>query len=1097
MFFDVSKTPKKYFLTNFNIMKITALCLLSFAFLGNVFAQKSPFVRFPALSPDGKTLSFSYQGDICTVPAEGGNATRLTIHEAYEGISQWSPDGKQIAFVSNRFGNDDIFILPTSGNGTTRRLTFHSAKDVVTDWQNGTIYLSTKGENVQVEREREMHKVAETGGTPSLALNALGDEAVVSPDGRYIAYTRGINTNDRYAYKGSAQKDIWLYDTKNASFSQITTYGGNDFNPQWADNRTLYFISAQSGKFNIYRTKIGEDAKAATPFEALTKYTDDNVRFFRLSKNGAMMCFEYQTDVYTQETQNGKAKLVQIALPSDFRLDPIEYKNASSGINEFSVSPNGKLIVFAIRGEVFLKENDKEKSRSVRLTNHAANDKEPEWLNDSTIIFTSDRFGQYDLMLLRSSDAKQKNLFKTLKYEEIRLTETPEDENNIAVAPDNKKLVFARAGGKLVLAQMEGDKIKEEKNLLDSWASPAGLAWSPDSRFLAYSLEDLLFNEEVYIHPIDGTSKPTNVSMHPKSDNSPTWSQDGSKLGFLSSRNNGDSDVWYVWLKKSDWQKTRLDWDKGDDAEPETKEKKDEKKDEKDDKKGKDEKKKEVKPIDIDFDRIYDRLVQLTSLPGNETDLAIAKDGKTFYFVTNRSGRGAFKADNDLYSIKWDGKDLKSITSGNTSPYAVKMDKQYSNLFYLSGGGRLSKVDLGAGKPEGLPFTANYTINYPLERMQIFEEAWRTINNGFYDPKFHGRDWAGLRKKYSKWAEVASTERDFRDVVNLMLGEIDASHMGHYGADRATLQYEITGLLGVAIEPLKEGVKVLRVIMDSPADREKSKLFKDDVILSVDGVNITAADNFHSFFINKSNNEVILQVKGKDNAVREVIITPTNNLDELLYSEWVRERREMTDKLSNGKLGYLHIEGMDWESFERFEREITAVAANKEGMVIDVRYNGGGWTTDYLMIVLGTKQHAYTVPRGAAKDLEKEHKNFREFYPYSERLPFAVWTKPAATICNESSYSNAEIFSHAFKNLKLGPLVGMPTYGAVISTGGRNLIDGSLVRLPFRGWYSFQGDENMELIPAKPDIILDNAPDSKFKGKDEQLEKTIQTLLKK
>jgi C-terminal processing protease CtpA/Prc len=304
-------------------------------------------------------------------------------------------------------------------------------------------------------------------------------------------------------------------------------------------------------------------------------------------------------------------------------------------------------------------------------------------------------------------------------------------------------------------------------------------------------------------------------------------------------------------------------------------------------------------------------------------------------------------------------------------------------------------------------------------------------------------------------------------------------------------------LLGVAIEPLKDGVKVLRVVPNTPADREKSKLTAGDVITAVEGVNITSADNFYAFFINKTDIEVLLQVKDAAGKMREVIIIPEKSINSQLYEEWVRDRRALTDKLSGGKLGYLHIEGMDWESFERFEREITAVAEGKEGIVIDVRYNGGGWTTDYLMIALGTRQHAYTVPRGAAADLEKEHKNFKQYYPYSERLPFAVWTKSSIALCNESSYSNAEIFSHAYKNLKMGTLVGMPTYGAVISTGGRTLIDGSLVRLPFRGWYSFQGDENMELIPAKPDVLLDNAPDSKFKGRDEQLEKAVQLLLKK
>lgn len=1070
-----------------HILLLAALFCCNFS-----FAQNRPFVRFPALSPDGKTLSFSYQGDICLVPVEGGTANRLTIHEGYEGISLWSPDGKNIAFVSNRFGNDDIFVMPTSGNGQTRRLTYHSAKDVVTDWHGETLYFSTKRENVQIEREREIHQISATGGTPKLALQALGDEAVISPDGRFIAYTRGINTNDRYAYKGAAQKDIWLFDTKNNVFKQITAFAGNDINPQWADNRTLLYISAESGKFNIYKITLDENGAPKTKPEALTKYKDDNVRYFKVSKNGKTVAFEYETDIYVTDIENGSPRLVNISIPSDFRMTPIEYRNSSGDMQSFGISPNGKLIAFAVRGEIFVKENGKEKPRSVRITNHPANDKNPEWLNDSTLVFSSDRFGQYDLMLVRSADPAQKNIFRALKLEEIRLTESKEDEEDFAVSPDGKKIAYRRGLGELRVAEIENGKIKSVTQLLNSWASPSGLTWSPDGRFLAYSLEDLLFNEEIYIQPVDG-GKAVNVSMHPKQDYSPKWSPDGSKLGFLSARNNGDVDVWFVWLKKSDWEKTALDWEREEEAEkednkgnaPEAGKKQGEKPEEK------------VVKTEIDFERIHERLVQLTSLPGNESDLNISKDGKTFYFVTNRSGRASFNADNDLFSVKWNGKELKNLTSGNTSPYAVTPDKNVKSLYYLTKGGRMSKIDLAGAKSEGLPFNASYTVNHPAERMQIFEEAWRTINNGFYDPQFHGRNWEALRKKYRERAEKASTERDFRDVVNLMLGELDASHMGLYGSDRAILPNETTGLLGIAIEPLKEGVKILRVVPNTPADREKSKLNTGEVITAVDGVSITAADNFYAFFINKAGQEVLLTVKDAEGKQREVVIVPVASLNEQLYEEWVIERRKLTEKLSGGKLGYLHISGMDWESFERFEREITAVADGKEGIVIDVRYNGGGWTTDYLMITLGSRQHAYTVPRGAAQNLEKEHKNFRSFYPFSERLPFAVWTKPSIALCNESSYSNAEIFSHAYKNLKLGTLVGMPTYGAVISTGGRTLIDGSLVRLPFRGWYSYQGDENMELIPAKPNVELDNAPDSKFKGRDEQLEKAVNLLLKK
>ena len=267
------------------------------------------------------------------------------------------------------------------------------------------------------------------------------------------------------------------------------------------------------------------------------------------------------------------------------------------------------------------------------------------------------------------------------------------------------------------------------------------------------------------------------------------------------------------------------------------------------------------------------------------------------------------------------------------------------------------------------------------------------------------------------------------------------------------------------------------------------------MIRSIDGKNISATNNFYSFLNGKTNERILLEVVDAAGVSREVIIRPTGSLRTALYNDWVKERKRLTEKYSNGRLGYIHIRGMNWSSFERFERELTASGLGKEGLVIDVRFNCGGWTTDMLMTVLSVRQHSYTVPRGAAKSLEKEHLNFTEKYPFGERLPLSSWTKPSIALCNENSYSNAEIFSHAYKQLGLGTLVGQPTFGAVISTGGAGLLDGSFVRMPFRAWYVKATKKNMEWGPAVPDIEVQNSADGKAKGEDEQLKKAVDVLL--
>ena len=264
----------------------------------------------------------------------------------------------------------------------------------------------------------------------------------------------------------------------------------------------------------------------------------------------------------------------------------------------------------------------------------------------------------------------------------------------------------------------------------------------------------------------------------------------------------------------------------------------------------------------------------------------------------------------------------------------------------------------------------------------------------------------------------------------------------------------------------------------------------------MNGETINKDQNFYQLLTGLVNEKISIQVIGKDGKSRDVAIRLTNNLADELYEEWVDNRKKMVDEVSKGRLGYLHIRGMDFPSFETVEREFTAAGYGKEGMIIDVRYNGGGSTTDYLMTILNYKQHAYTIPRGASENLEKDKLKFRDYYPIGERLVYAAWTKPSIALCNEGSYSNAEIFSHAYKSLGIGKLVGQTTNGSVISTGGKALIDGSFIRLPGRGWFTKTTDKNQELGAAVPDIMVENEPDWIAKGSDEQLKVAAKELLK-
>jgi tricorn protease len=1054
---------------------LSLLSLIACSAIG--FSQQNLLLRHPSINKDASLIAFSYQGDIWTVAATGGRPTRLTIHEAYEGFPVFSPDGRSIAFSGSRYGNSDIYVMPTEG-GTPKRLTFHSAGDQISSWTKpDQIVFSTSRDFRQIEGQPEMYTVKPTGGTEQRITDLLGFEPVTSPNGRFIAFVRGqSNPVAREDYKGSANREIWILDTKDNSYNKLNLFETNDVMPQWNGNNSLYFLSSVSGTYNLYKIAIDENGKSSAKPQQLTTFKDEAIRHYNISGDGSTIVFEKDMNLYKMNVAKGSTEKLNVQMSADDRMDPAEQKTFTTGAGEYAVSPNGKLIAFTIRGEVFIKEADKEKSRSVNVSNHPYRDQNPAWLNDSTLLFTSDRNGgNFDMYMARSVDTTEVNLFRTLKPKIVQVTNTKEDESDPVVSNDGKKIAYTRGRGTLVVADISADgSMKNEKILSDSWAAANGVAWSPDNKWLAYSRSDLYANFDVFIQPADNSSKAVDVTLHPRSDSRPFWSADGSKLGFISERNNLSADVWFLWLKKEDWEKVNEDWqDQPAVADAAA------------GRKG------AVKPTKIDFDGIAERTVQVTNFPGDEGDFVISKDGQTFFYTASTStARGR-----DLYSIKWDGKELKELSKGGANPGNITIDNEGKYL-YFSRAGSLARLDTKSGLTDGMPFNSKLKIDYTAEREQIFEEAWRTIRDGYYDPKFHGYDWTALHNKYHDRAIAASTSNDFRDMFNLMLGELNSSHMGFTAADRIETQREVTGLLGVDLAPSKEGMKVLRVIPNTAAGKISSHLNAGDVIVGVNGEMFNENENFYSNLTGTVNERVLLNVKNPGGQLREVVIRPSASENTQLYKEWVENRRKLVDQYSNGKLGYIHIQAMDLPSFESVEREFAAAGYGKDGLIIDVRYNGGGSTTDYLMSVLNYKQHAYAIPRGATEDLQRDQKKFRDYYPVGERLVYAAWLKPSIALCNEGSYSNAEIFSHAYKQLGIGKLVGTPTNGSVISTGGKALMDGSFVRLPLRGWYVKATDMNEELGPAVPDIIVENPLNWITSGNDLQLKTAADVLMK-
>ncbi len=1037
----------------------------------NFLLAQNNLIRKPAISPDATQVAFSYHGDIWTYDFTTQQTNRLTIHKGYESNPVWNASGTAIAFSSNRKGNDNVFTTSLNG-GVPKQLTYYPTANTPTDWtKGGEIIFTTRRVYRGPEWDAQMYSVNDNGGTPQRLLTAYGEMASVSPNGKFIAFTKGACRVAREDYSGSAQRDIWIYNTQTKQYHQITTSSKNDHSPIWDASGNLYYVGAKSGRYNVYKQVISSNGTTNGTATQLTSEKKDGVRSYSVSDNGIII---YLTGVNLFKVENGSKQKINLNISSDNRFEEEETKTVSNGISSYAVSPDGKNIALEINGEIFVKQNNKEKKRSNNVSKHSFRDRNPQWVDNKTVVFSSDRDGVYQLYSAVSTDTLV-GLHRSLKTKVTKLTKSKEDVEGSLVSPNGKKIAYQVGRGILMVADLKDGKIVNPKEYSNSWAAAEDVSWSPDSKYLAYSQEDLNFDSEIFIQSIKDPSIKMNVSMHPRSDRNPVWSADGKKLAFLSNRSGINYDVWMVWLEKSDWEKSKRDHEEG----AYYPEKKDEKKLDKKDKKKKKKKKKVV--VKIDQDRIYDRLVQVTSLQDNEYSPVFSADSKFIYFsATNPASKKR-----STYKVKWDGSKPKAI-KGVSGARGITENK---GKVYFTSRGSLNQLDTKSDKVTKLPHSATYTKDSKKEYEQVFNEGIRALTAGFYDPEFHGYDWNALVKKYKAWVLSATTHQDYSYMYNLLLGQLNASHMGYRGSAPRNVNEKI-GLLGLDVTNVNGGVKVNYVLPNTVADKSKSKLKVGDVIVAVNGNKIDKNTNFYKLLKQTQGNEVLLSLKnGKD-----VVIRPQRSIRSQQYEAWIDSRKKLVDEYSNGQLGYIHIQGMNQPSFERFERELKASGYGKKGIVIDVRYNGGGWTTDRLMAVLNVDQHAYTVPRGAAKTL-KNHKKYSKNYPFNERAILSVNTKPVVALCNENSYSNAEIFSHAFKNLGLGKLVGQPTFGAVISTGGKGLQNG-YIRMPFRAWFVKKSGKNMENdAPAVPDYLVKNAPGWKDRGEDTQLKKAVEVLL--
>ena len=1038
--------------------------------------------RYPAPSPDGSRIAFSWQGDLWVAPAAGGAAQRITANPGYDFRPVWFPDGTRLAFSSDRDGSDDVFVAELGGGGP-RRLTFHEAADAAQGVLGDDVVFTSRRHEAW-SRMPAVYLVPAAGGTERLACRVLALEAAPSPDGRYLALVRGGTPGDRRHYRGAANRELWLYEIATGRVERLTSTPWDEDGVAWAGNGALVYRSDNGGADrNLFRLDL-----AIRQAVQLTHHEGADVRAPRTSADGRVAAYELWDAVWTVATDGSAApRRLTFDVPVDALEPAVSRADVHDGAEEVAASPDGSQVALVVRGDVFVVARRAKELTSVtapptaRVTDTTARERDVAWSPDGKeLVYASDRDGQLDLFAARPTDRNDGKFYRTTSFTERRLTGSPEDEQQPAFSPDGKWLAYVRGKGDLVVAAADGSA----PNVLFRHWGRIEYSWSPDSKWIAFSREDQAFNEEVWIMPAAG-GEAVDVSQHPGQDTRPVWSPDGRRLYWLSKRHAHRVGVWAVYLTKADDERSPEEWleqfEDENGGKPGLREGAGEAGNgERPAKRGA---RPAPRPVAIDFGGLYERVRPLTDVPGDVGEFAVAPDGKTVAFTA------ALEGERDLYKVRWDGKELSRLTTGGADPRQVAFAEDGKTVFYRTGKGTVGNVRL-EGKPgDPVPFSARVVTDRAAMRAQVFDEAWRELDRWFADPHFHGRDWTALHARYRPLAVAAVARRDFDDAVNLMLGELNASHMGF--RPPAGGHHAKTGELGIEVEPAADGngVLVTEVLADTPAARVDVNLRPGERITAVNGAAIGPHVNFFSELAQTLGQRVRLRIAGTG-GTRDVTLTAGDVEDgrQARYRTWVKQRRAIAERLSGGKLGYIHIQGMNEPSLEEFERDLYAAANGKQGLLIDVRNNGGGWTTDYLMAILSVRRHAWTLPRDGDPTVKA--------YPTAERLPLPAWTRPAAALCDEASYSNAEIFSWAFQTLKRGPVVGMQTFGAVMSTGGARLTDGSFVRLPTRAWFVAGSNVDEENHGCVPDIVVEQPPaDDMAAGEDAQLGKAVDVLL--
>lgn len=1064
-----------------------------------VQAQITPeWVRYPAISPNGSFIAFTYKGDLYVTSSTGGTEVkRITFSTAHDFMPVWSSDSKHIAFASNRYGNFDVYVMPREG-GEAKRLTFHSASEFPYSFSHDdsqVLFGAHRQDLVShrqypTSRQTELYSVPVEGGRIDQVLTIPVEYLTMKKDGSGFLYQDVPGGEDiwRKHHQSSVTRDIWSYDFESGQHTKLTDFEGEDRNPVYnADETAFYFLSERNGTFNVFKQQI-----SSGEVTQITFFDTHPVRFLSVAKNSTVdtentITFSYHGILYTMKEGEDPNPVPNIIIRTQDVTNPEELISINGGISEIEVSPDGKEIAFIARGEVFVTSNEGKFTK--RLTNTAATERFLTWSGDGdAVIYSSERGGKWSIYQTKKVRDVEPFFYAATLLEEEVVLENEFDNYLPSISPDGKKMAFIEDRRTLKVMDLESERtvtLLTPEELFHMRDGDKYFTWSPDSKWLLADFDKLLNNSDVILLDASGEEEMKTLVPSGYYDVSPQWANEGKQMIWFSNRNGLKSyatsgsteyDVYSMFFTEDAWDQYNMskeDYELKKAIEEANKAKEEESDDDDEDE---EEEEEEDISLTFDWDGMDERTARLTIHSARIGDAVLSKDASKLYYLAR------FEGGYNLWSTDLRTKETKIALTLDASGGSLQWDQKMENLYLLSSG-RIAKIDPDAGKRTGISISSEVTLDADAEREAMFDHVWLRTSKIFYEPTFHGIDWDMMYDEYQPKVAHTGNAFEFAELLSEILGELNVSHAG--GRARGSFENpDATASLGIFMdyEFKEDGIKILEVIEGGPLDKADFEVEAGMIIQKIDGEVVSADRDVASYLNRKAGDFTLLEItddRGRN--TQQITVKPISLGAEsgLLYERWVEMNEKEVEERSNGRLGYVHISGMGDRQFRGVIDKMLGEYYDKEAIVVDTRNNGGGdLVADLQMFFTGI-----------------------EFLTYETEAmvvggePTSRWTKPVIGLFNESMYSDGHCYASGFQDLDLGTSVGMPVPGTCSFAGWEGLPNGSfwgVVPVSAKN----KAGEWLENNQTNPDIIVKNMPGEIDFGRDEQLEVAIDQMLK-